>query len=111
MTDGNGFTYRYAIRRPDGGFVLQPRSSDLAFLRGMLGGVADDDVAPRMPRTWDSREAADQALDGIRKQAAELGVFNWLGVAVQQLCTPFTLHDPAEHFADEIQQWLAGGAK
>lgn len=109
MSD-NGFTYRYAICRPDGELVQQPRDS--MFGLGLIfGHSSNDDDETRPPRTWDTREQADNALRNIRKQAAELGIGEWLGVVVQQLCTPFTMHDPAEHFADEVQQWLDGGAR
>ena len=110
MADSNPFTYRYAIRRPDGELIPKPKSSDLG-LRGLFGPVLDiDDDVPR-PRTWDSREDAERALADIKRKAAEIGIGEWLGVIVQQLCTPFTMHDPAEHFADEVQQWLDGGAE
>lgn len=106
MTDQR-FTYRYAIRRPDGELILQPKSSDL--FGGLFGRMGSTDDENRKPRTWDTRESAESALAEIRSKAADIGVGDWLGIVVQQLCTPFTLHDPAEHFADEIQHWLEGG--
>ncbi|GAA2433690.1 hypothetical protein [Mycolicibacterium llatzerense] len=104
----NDFTYQYAIRRPDGEFIRIPKSSDLF---GSLFGRTCGTDETRPPRTWDSREAADSALNDIRERAADLGVGDWLGVVVQRLCTPFTLHDPAEHFAEEVQQWMDGGCR
>jgi hypothetical protein len=78
---------------------------------GLFGrtSISDEDEQ-RRPRTWDTREAADSALRDIQAEAKEIGIGDWLGRVEQQLCTPFTVTDPAEHFADEIQQWLAGGA-
>lgn len=111
MNDSNSFTYRYAIRRPDGDLVLQPKNSDLEFFKGMLGRSSGDDDEPRKPRTWDTREAAETALQQFKQKAADLGIGEWFGRVEQQLCTPFTVTDPAEHFADEIQQWLQGGAE
>jgi len=102
----NDFTYRYAIRRPDGELVQMPKCSGLF---GSIFGHAPADDEQRKPQTWDTREAADSAPKAFREKAAELGIGDWLGVVVQQLCTPFTLHDPAEHFADEVQQWMDGG--
>jgi hypothetical protein len=102
----NDFTYRYAIRRPDGELLPVPKSSE--FFGNIFGHYGLDDE-PRKPRAWDTREEADSALRHLRERAAELGVVDWLGVVVQQLCTPFTLHDPAEHFAEEVQQWMNGG--
>ena len=109
MTDDNGFTYRYAIRRPDGALILQPKHSDI--FGGLFGKTSEIDDYLRKPRTWDTREGAEAALREIREKAADMGIGEWLGAVVQQLCTPFTLHDPAEHFADEITSWLAGGAE
>lgn len=111
MSDSNGFTYRYAICRPDGVLVPQPKRTDMFGLSSLFGPTEGDEAPPK-PRTWDTREAAESALKDIRSKAAELGVGDWFGVIVQQLCTPFTLHDPAEHFADEVQNWLSrGGAE
>ncbi|MEN6546305.1 MAG: hypothetical protein ABFE07_09715 [Armatimonadia bacterium] len=107
MTDDNGFTYRYAIRRPDGELIPQPKSSYLSGLFGLPNAVADGNARPR---TWDAREQAEAALRDIQAEAASIGITSWLGRVEQQLCTPFTVTDPAEHFADEIQQWLQGGA-
>lgn len=105
----NDFTYRYAIRRPDGELMRMPDSSSL--FGNIFGPTWYSDDTVRPPRTWDTREAAESALNEIRKRAADLGIGDWLGVVVQQLCTPFTLHDPAEHFADEVQQWMDGGCR
>lgn len=107
MPDSNCFTYRYAIRRPDGELLPSPKTG-LGF--SAIFGFSDDEPdTPPKPRTWDTRKEAENALKEIRRKAAELGVGDWCGVIVQQLCTPFTLHDPAEHFADEVQDWLNGG--
>lgn len=108
MSEDNGFTYRYAIRRPDGELIRMPKSS--VWYADLFGRAYGSDET-RPPRTWDTRSAAESALREIREEAATLGISEWLGVVVQQLCTPFTLHDPAEHFADEVQQWMDGGAK
>jgi hypothetical protein len=104
------FTYRFAIRRPDG--ELLPRSKVSGMYASIFGKSlfsGDDELKPR---TWDTRAEAESALVEIREKAAEIGIGDWLGVIVTQLCTPFTFHDPAEHFAAEVQDWLdQGGAQ
>lgn len=98
----NDFTYRYAIRRPDGELVLKPKPLNIF---GSLFG--EQDTSEPLPQVWDVKEEAEAALATLKRQAAQLGIGEWLGVVVQSLCTPFTTHDPAEQFAQEVQEWLS----
>ncbi|MCX8559802.1 hypothetical protein OS122_02665 [Mycolicibacterium mucogenicum] len=85
--------------------MLQPRQQPDMF--GFVSFYSEQ----RKPLTWDTRDEAERALQYMREQACEFGITDWCGVVVHQLCTPFTLHDPAQHFADEVQQWLDGGSQ
>jgi hypothetical protein len=88
MTDG--FTVRYAVRMPNG-----------ALYRPFFGDDHDHD-----PMTFDRREYAERFLVEIRRQAALVGVTNWCGCVVQQLCSPFTVGDPGFEFAEQVAEWL-----
>lgn len=109
MANDSDFTYQYAIRRPDGDLIRRPKASDLLGPGALFGHTPSDEPPP--PRIWDTRETAEAALAEIRAKAAEIGVQDWCGSVVQRLCTPFTLHDPAEHFAEKVQEWLDRGGE
>jgi len=94
------FTTQFAIRMPNGELHCQLGGSSM--FESMFG-VAN---RPRRPAMWDTRAEADEALQGIRDKAAQMGITEWFGVVVQRLCTPFTQGDPTEHFADEVTQWM-----
>lgn len=98
----NDFTYRYAIQLPNGELLMKARDSWPSLSR-MLG-IENADANTPQPQTWDTREAAESALQSIRDDLARKGI-EWVAVIVQSLCTPFTVVDPAEHFADEVGNW------
>lgn len=119
-----GFTFRYAVRMPDG--RLYPPKPDGApepavdysqssFMRdmesawaSMFGGFQQQQQpqpSAWAPKTFDTREEAEKLLAALQQEAAKFGVTNWGGTVVWQLCTPFTPGDLTE-FADEVAQWL-----
>jgi len=100
----NDFTYRYAIQLPNGELLMKTREFGLPSLARMFGVENAPEDTPR-PQTWDTREAAQSALDSIRTDLASKGI-EWVATIVQSLCTPFTVVDPGEHFADEVGAWL-----
>jgi hypothetical protein len=116
----NGFTYRYAVRMPNGDLFAppQPQRQVINFgmpsiMRDMLGLYAmreefaepEPQIAPE-PRIFDNREDAEQLLNNLRDTATQFGVDNYGGTIVTQLCTPFTPGDPGIDFADEVVKWL-----
>lgn len=84
-----GFTERFAIRMPN----------------GLIAGVG----------LYADRTAAEHALLIMRTTASQqLGVGDWSGHVVRQLCTPFIGdRDNADHLIGELTNWLntqTGGA-
>lgn len=106
----NDFHYRFAIQMPNGELLARPAGFYSANISRMFGLDSGDDDRPTKIQTWDTREDAQKALDDIRRDLAHKGI-EWLAVVVQSYCTPFTAVDPAEHFANEVQQWLDGDAR
>ena len=94
MSDPDGYTRRYSIRLPDG-----------TIARSALG----------QPWMWDDADDAERALGYFRVNAERMGVPDWEGSVVQQLCTPWIgLHDNASQLVAELSAWLeqqiAGGS-
>lgn len=114
----NGFTYRYAIRMPNGQLFKSPQQQQTEELRDqnqqlymrMLGiYVSEPDPTPPpdpCPMIFDKREDAEQVFNNLRESARQFGVDNWGGTIVAQLCTPFTPGDPGMEFADAVIYWL-----
>jgi hypothetical protein len=82
-----GFSYRYAIRLPDGGLAMGPYDS---------------------PWMWERHDSAVKALGYFAEAARKIGAENWRGEVVHQLCTPWIgEHDNAARLVDELSAWLA----
>jgi hypothetical protein len=88
VTDYPGFETRYAIRLPNG---------KLAFC----------DITSS-PWIWDSRELAEKSIGYFKHNAEKIGVSQWEGEIVRQLCTPWIGEkDNADHLITELSAWLA----
>lgn len=89
MSDNpNEFSTRWGIRTPDGSMFKSPYS----------GAVV----------TWNDRERADEILDQLRTQATFMGVTDYKGTVVRQLCTPFVGDDDnVDRLIDELSAWLS----
>jgi hypothetical protein len=86
VTDPAEFIRQYAIRLPDGRIARSPY--------GTLW-------------TWDERDDAERALGFFRQGAERVGVNEWTGEIVHQLCTPWIGdHDRTTGFIDELTTWL-----
>lgn len=88
MTDHDMFHVRYAVRLPDGK------------LAAAVSGV---------PWMWADRDAAEKARAHFADVAYKLGVDDWSGEIVRQLCTPWVgerddIH--ARQFVDQLTDWL-----
>lgn len=84
----DAFTVRWAIRLPDGNVATA------------ITGA---------PYMWNSREEAQRALGYFETHAEKLGVANWRGEIVRQLCTPWIPESSdirAQEFLDELITWL-----
>lgn len=118
-----GFTFRYAIRMPNGELYRHPQAQqqvedltasslerDMNKMLGMIGwGTSSSAPKPQPtgPAIFDNRKDAENLLGQIQAQAAAVGVTHWGGTVVTQLCTPFTPGDPAESFWPAIAAWLS----
>jgi hypothetical protein len=60
------------------------------------------------------RATAERHLAHHKEMAAQLGVSDWAGEVVSQLCTPFVgARDTGAHLVADLQRWLetqTGGA-
>ena len=88
MTDHDMFHIRYAVRLPDGK------------LAAAVTGI---------PWMWADRDAAEKAREHFADVAYKLGVDDWNGEIVRQLCTPWVgesdnIH--AQRFVDQLTDWL-----
>lgn len=87
-----GFVERYAVRMPD----------------GTLAKMGCHEFA------FSDRAMAEQALVNMKLAAAQIGIHDWSGEIVRQLCTPWIGdRDNAEHLVADLQRWLetqTGGA-
>jgi len=110
-----GFTFRYAIRMPNGELYRHPQQqqheqptsgSDPWSWLGLRSPVPEPPPTPTGPVIFDNRQGAVQLLKEIRERAAAVGVTHWGGSVVAQLCTPFTPGDPAEDFWPALVAWL-----
>lgn len=96
MSTDNGFVTVYTIRLPDGQFLRNPFSgSNLVTFSDFLH--------------------ADSVLDGLKAQAAAMGITDYRGEIVRAYRTPFIgVNDNASHMIDQLSAWLAkqtgGGA-
>lgn len=88
MSDNpNEFSTRWGIRMPDGSMFKSPYS----------GAVV----------TWNDRERAEEILEQLRTQSAFIGVTDYKGCVVRQLCTPFVSDtDNVDHLMDQLSAWL-----
>jgi len=58
--------------------------------------------------SWDSRENAERAMEYFKAYSAKLGVADWNGEIVRQLCTPWISDsDDAGQLVEELSAWLA----
>lgn len=86
MSQSDWYLKRFAIKCPD----------------GSLAHTAQDTVW-----MWDNVEAAERALGYFAGYAAKLGVHNWEGEIVHQLCTPWLgEHDNANAMLADLAAWL-----
>lgn len=96
MIDDDRFQTRYAIRMPDGRLAMNSITGS--------------------PWIWVERADAEKAMGYFRAYAERLGVEDWHGQIVQQLCTPWVTecdYITAQQFVDELTLWLeqqTGGA-
>jgi hypothetical protein len=87
LTDYAAFQTRYAIRLPDGNLAMAPHDA---------------------PWMWDNRDTAQRAIGYFRQSAKKIGVNDWEGEIVRQLCTPWIGDDDnAVHLMQELTDWLA----
>ncbi len=95
----NDFTKQWAIAMPNGELWRNQCQC-----HGGMFGVCFHNPPPS---TFDSRAEAEHTLHQIRAvQARDMGVTDWAGHIVQRLCSPFTVHDPAEQFGTAVEDWL-----
>lgn len=129
MTDQRGFTFRFAIRMPDGELYRWPDPSparqkaqapaedtmssfvrDMNMVAGMFGmgssSSAAKPVTRLVPAIFEDIKQAEALLKDIQRRAAEVGVTHWGGTIVTQLCTPFTPGDPSAHFWPAVVKWM-----
>lgn len=113
----NGFTFRYAIRMPNGQLFAAQKQRPADFERehqraylSMLGmHVLESEMEPQPapePLIFDQRDDAEKILTNLRESARQFGVDNYGATIVAQLCTPFTPGDPGMEFADDIIKWI-----
>lgn len=87
MTDYE-YQIRYGIRLPDGSLAQSPYGQ---------------------PWSWPDRETAERAIGYFRAGAERVGVHDWSGEIVRQLCSPWVGecdHARAQEFVDAITEWL-----
>jgi hypothetical protein len=81
------FQTRYAIRLPDGTLALGPAGT---------------------PWMWSDRSGAERAIGYFNYNARKLGVEEWNGEIVRQLCTPWIgENDNAATLVKDLSDWLA----
>jgi hypothetical protein len=121
----NGFTYRYAVRMPNGLLYMRPVEvadedgedatdystpspmRDMQRYYVVLGnGLSRKTKTVLEPVIFDKREDAEKVLDKLREEAIRFGVDNWGATIVAQLCTPFSPGDPGTEFIDQVLAWL-----
>ena len=87
MSDHDWFITRWGIRLPDGTMATT-----------MQGQVW----------AWQNREDAERAAEYFKVYAAKIGISDWQGEIVRQLCTPWISEaDNAEAMLEELSSWLA----
>ena len=92
----DGFTRQFAIRLPDGRLFAQCTRSHI------FGGAHEPEVV-----IFDTSDQAQNMLDALALQAAQLGITAWAGTIESRLCSPFSVTDPGEGFAAEVEKWAA----
>lgn len=86
MTEPTWYQQRYAIRLPDGNLAISPFGE---------------------PWNWEDRAKAERAIEYFRLGAERVGVHDWNGEIVRQLCTPWIGdRDRYDHLIDELNRWL-----
>lgn len=86
MTEPTGYLERFAIRLPCGELAQSPYGQ--AWM-------------------WDERAKAERAIAYFRAGAQRIGVTDWNGEIVRQLCTPWLGdNDRADHLIEELTRWL-----
>ena len=81
------FITRYGIRLPDGTMAMSP-----------LG----------IPWMSEDRENAERAISYFEHNARRLGISEWRGEIVRQLCTPWIGdRDNAKTLVKDLSDWLA----
>jgi len=93
VAEDQWFSVRWAIRLPNGNIW-----------KGQYG-----------PWMWETEDAATQAIESIQRSADEIGVGEWRGGIVRQMCTPWIgKKDNADDLIGELSAWLErqiGGEK
>ena len=57
---------------------------------------------------WETKEEAERAVGYFKAAAAKLGVADWQGVIVRQLCTPWIGEsDNSDGLVEELSAWLS----
>lgn len=86
MNEHDWFQTRWGIRLPD-------------------GNMAATALGPLW--IWNTREEAERAMGYFRIHAERLGLHDWRGEIVRQLCTPWISEDDnAELLVAELSRWL-----
>jgi hypothetical protein len=88
---------------PDGQLYRPPHPRSVF---GPLLGFETATARTQPPALFDTRADAEVLLNEIRRQAESVGVTNWGGQVVCQLCSPFVPVDPAPLFCEHIESWL-----
>ena len=85
VAEDQWFQVRWAIRLPNG-----------LLAKGPYG-----------PWMWETEDAATQAIESIQRSADSIGVGEWRGEIVRQMCTPWIgKKDNAADLIGELSAWL-----
>lgn len=102
MTD---FTKQYAIRLPNGQLHAHRTGGWQVLGGGVIQYNEDPDAVPE-PVVYDTLEEVEEGIARFQKQAAHMGITEWLGHIEVRYCTPFSNTEPSEDMLEDLQAWL-----
>jgi hypothetical protein len=100
------FTFQYAVRLPNGDLFTTPKPTAYSPVMQFFGATQEP---MRELAVFDELSDAEEALEQMRRVAAQVGVDNLGATIVTRICSPFLAdHDDAGGFVAHINEWIEG---